>query len=57
MIVSIRYPEAGARLFGASTAYFADHPEQQVASAEVVRRGWIINAPRLHDRLEHLLAG
>lgn len=35
----------------------ADHPEQQVPSAEVVRRGWIINAPRLRDRLERLLAG
>lgn len=57
MIVSIRYPEAGSRLFDAAMRYFADHPEQQVASAEVVRRGWIINAPRLRDRLERLLAG
>jgi hypothetical protein len=51
MIVRIRYPEAGARLFDAATTYFAEHPEQQVASAEVVRRGWIINAHRLRDRL------
>lgn len=57
IIVRIRYPEAGARLFDAATTYFAEHPEQQVASAEVVRRGWIINAPRLRDRLERLLAG
>ncbi len=55
MIVGVRYPEAGARLFDAATAYFADHPEQQVASAEVVRRGWIVNAPRLRDRLERKL--
>lgn len=33
MIVRIRYPEAGARLFDAATTYFAEHPE---ASA-----GWI----------------
>lgn len=52
MIVDGRYPEAGKRLSDAATAYFADHPEQQVPSAEVVRRGWIINAPRLRDRLE-----
>ena len=56
MIVRIRCPVAGARLFDAATRYFADHPEQQVPSAEVVRRGWIINAPRLRDRLERLLA-
>ena len=56
MIVDGRYPEAGKRLSDAATAYFADHPEQQVPSAEVVRRGWIINAPRLRDRLERLLA-
>jgi hypothetical protein len=34
-----------------------DHPEQELPSAEVVRRGWIINAPRLRDRLERLLDG
>lgn len=57
MIVDGRYPEAGARLFDAATRYFADRPEQQVASAEVVRRGWIISAPRLRERLERLIAG
>lgn len=57
MIVSIRYPEAGARLFDSATAYFTQHPDQQVPSAEVVRRGWIINAPGLRDQLERLLGG
>ena len=55
MIVDGRYPEAGARLFDAATRYFADHPEQQVASAEVVRRGWIISAPRLRYLIEKAL--
>ena len=55
MIVDGRCPEAGKRLSDAAATYFADHPEQQVPSAEVVRRGWIINAPRLRDRLERLL--
>ena len=40
MIVRIRCPAAGARLSDAAATYFADHPEQQVPSAEVVRRGW-----------------
>jgi hypothetical protein len=55
MIISTRYPEAGARLFDSATAYFIHHPDQQVSSAEVVRRGWIINAPRLRNQLERLL--
>lgn len=55
MILSSRYPEAGKRLFAAATTYFARHPEQQLPSAEIIRRGWIINAPRLRDRLERLL--
>lgn len=54
MIVS-RYPDAGKRLLSAASAYFGDHPEQEVPSAEVVRRGWVINAPRLRDRLERML--
>ncbi len=57
VIVDGRYPVAGKRLSDAAATYFADHPEQQVPSAEVVRRGWIISAPRLRDRLERLLAG
>lgn len=57
MIVGHRNAEAGARLAAAATRYFADHPEQELPSAEVVRRGWIINAPRLRDRLERLLDG
>ncbi|WP_165674617.1 hypothetical protein [Metapseudomonas otitidis] len=57
MIVRIRYPEARARLAAAATRYFADHPEQELPSAEVARRGWIIDAPRLRERLERLLGG
>lgn len=57
MIVDGRHPVAGKRLSDAAATYFADHPEQQVPSAEVVRRGWIISAPRLRERLERLIAG
>ncbi|WP_261531379.1 hypothetical protein [Burkholderia multivorans] len=57
VIVDGRYPEAGKRLSDAAATYFADHPGQQAPSAEVVRRGWITNAPRLRERLERLLAG
>lgn len=56
MIVRIRYPAAGARLLEAAAGYFAAHPDQQLASDEVVRRGWLISLPRLRDQLERLLA-
>ncbi len=39
MIISTRYPASGERLFDAATASFTQHPDQQVPSAEVVRRG------------------
>jgi hypothetical protein len=39
VIVDGRYPVAGKRLSDAAATYFADHPEQQVPAAEVVRRG------------------
>jgi hypothetical protein len=55
MIVRIRYPAAGARLFDAAARYFAAHPEQQLPSQEVVLRGWLISLPRLRDQLERLL--
>jgi hypothetical protein len=32
--------------------YFAAHPSELLESAETVRRGWIVNLPRLRDRLE-----
>ena len=56
MIVDSRYPVASKRLFDAATAYFADHPEQQVPSAEVVRRGWIINDQSVSDRVFSLVS-
>jgi hypothetical protein len=32
--------------------YFAAHPSELLESGETVRRGWIVNLPRLRDRLE-----
>lgn len=51
MLMEGRFPEQAGRLMKASEQYFEQKPEEKVASAEIVRRGWIVDAPRLHDRL------
>lgn len=55
MILSHNLQDARRRLAQAATAYFAAHPSELLESAETVRRGWIINLPRLRDRLERRL--
>jgi hypothetical protein len=39
----------------ASEQYFAVHPTEKIESGEVVRKGWILNFPRLRDMLSHRL--
>jgi len=56
MIIRTNYKAESARLIAASETYFAVHPDELVPSAEIVRSGWIISAPRLRDSLERLLA-
>ncbi len=55
MILSHNLQDARRRLAQAATTYFAAHPSELLESAETVRRGWIINLPRLRDRLERRL--
>lgn len=55
MILSHNLHVARRRLDAAATAYFAAHPSELLESAETVRRGWIVNLPRLRDRLERRL--
>lgn len=55
MILGRNFQDAGQRLTQAAAVYFAAHPDELLESAETVRRGWIINLPRLRDRLERRL--
>ncbi|CAG9183911.1 hypothetical protein [Cupriavidus pampae] len=55
MVVQSRFPGEATQLMGASTAYFAAHPGEQLAAADVVRRGWVSNLPRLRDMLSRQL--
>jgi hypothetical protein len=51
MVLRPRLPSEAARLMTASDCYFTRHPADLVASAEVVRNGWVLSVPRLRDML------
>lgn len=55
MILGRHLRGARQRLAQAAAVYFTAHPDELLESAETVRRGWIINLPRLRDRLERRL--
>jgi hypothetical protein len=57
MLVQPRFPGESKSLLRASEQYFATHPTERLASAEVVRRGWVISLPRLRDMLNRQLNG
>ncbi len=51
MVVMSRFPGESKRLMRSGEAYFADHPNEQLAPGEVVRKGWVVSLPRLRDML------
>jgi len=55
MVIQSRFPHEAQRLMAASERYFAAHPSEQLASVEVIRRGWVVGVPRLRDRLSREL--
>lgn len=57
MVIQSRFPGESGRLMQVSEQYFASHPNERLAPAEVVRNGWVLNLPRLRDMLSHRLHG
>lgn len=55
MVVQSRFPRESESLMRASEQYFAVHPNERLAPAEVVRNGWVSSLPRLRDMLSHRL--
>lgn len=55
MVVQSRFPGESKCLMQASDRYFALHPDERLAPADVVRRGWVVSLPRLRDMLSHRL--
>ena len=55
LVLHSRFPRESGCLMQASEHYFADHPDQKLAPAEVVRMGWVLGLPRLRDMLSQRL--
>lgn len=54
-VLRSRLPVEASRLKTASDAYFARHPNEQLPTEEVVRRGLVVSLPRLRDMLSRKL--
>ncbi|MBP8275362.1 MAG: hypothetical protein KAX55_00515 [Propionivibrio sp.] len=50
-VLRSRLPVEAARLKAVSAAYFAQYPNEQLPTAELVRRGLVVSMPRLRDML------
>jgi hypothetical protein len=55
MVVQSRFPSESMCLMQASERYFDSHPNEKLAPADVVRKGWVLSLPRLRDMLSHRL--
>lgn len=54
-VLRSRLPAESSRLKAASAAYFAQHPDELLPTAEVVRSGLVVSLPRLRDMLSQKL--
>ena len=57
MVVQSRFPSESMYLMRASERYFDAHPNERLAAADVVRKGWVLSLPRLRDMLSQRLYG
>ena len=55
MVVQSRFPRESGQLMRTSDEYFAAHPDERLAPADVLGKGWLIGLPRLRDMLSQLL--
>jgi hypothetical protein len=55
MVLQSRFPGESMHLMQASERYFDSHPNEKLAPADVVRKGWVLSLPRLRDMLSHSL--
>jgi hypothetical protein len=51
MVIQSRFVDESSLLMQASEGYFAAHPGERLAPAEVIRKGWVLSLPRLRDIL------
>lgn len=53
--VASTHPGACQALTASASAYFSEHPADELEAGEVIRRGWVISMPRLRDMLTERL--
>jgi hypothetical protein len=51
IVIKSKFPNESLSLIQASELYFAVHPNERMAAADVIRNGWISSLPRLRDCL------
>ena len=51
----LSYAAERTRLYDAGETWLVQHPDQRVAPAVIVQRGWVVSAPWLRDALQHEL--
>jgi hypothetical protein len=56
MIARPGFPRESGNLMRPSEQYFAEHPDERLVPAELVRNDWISSLPRLRDMLNWRLA-
>lgn len=57
MVVRSWFPLESKRLMWAGEQYFVLHPNEKLASVDIVRNGWVASLPRLPDMLTRQLQG
>lgn len=57
LVIRSSFPVESTCLMRASERYFVSHPNDKVDPKDVIRKGWILTLPRLHDMLIHRLNG
>lgn len=55
MVSRTEFPAEWKNLLAVSQRYFDAHPDALVHPEEVIRRGWLVNFPRLRDLLREAL--
>ena len=51
LVIQSKFSHESMKLMEVSDRYFVTYPHEKLATVEVIRRGWMINLPRVRDRL------
>lgn len=55
MLLQFQFPVESSRLKQAGEDYLAAHPTEKISPDEIVRKGWIVDFPRMREGLRRVL--